>query len=132
MGLIMVAVKGGRGAGSRVEVVVLLAPLSVECGCGREDHGAGVVRGVVQLLPTRVLLLLPTRGGSGGQEQRRRGDLPRETQGRRGDSPGRCRGGMGAAAEGRGEAPRGGRSEGEGGGLQQARWCCSGGPRISK
>ena len=58
----MVAVKGGRGAGSRVEVVVvLLAPLSVESGGGREDFGAGGVIGLVQLLPRSVLLLLPTR-----------------------------------------------------------------------
>jgi len=62
LGLIMVAVKGGGGAGSRVEVVVvLLAPLSVERGGGREGLGVGGVRGMVQLLPTSVLLLLPTR-----------------------------------------------------------------------
>ena len=62
LGLIKVAVKGGGGAGSRVEVVVvLLAPLSVERGGGREGLGVGGVRGMVQLLPTSVFLLLPTR-----------------------------------------------------------------------
>jgi len=56
----IVAVTGGGAAGSRVEVVVvLLALLSIERG--GERLGVGGVSGVVQLLPTSVLLLIPTR-----------------------------------------------------------------------
>lgn len=57
------AVIGGGGAGSRVDevtiVLVLLALLSIERG--GEGLGVGGVSSVVQLLPTSVLLLIPTR-----------------------------------------------------------------------
>jgi hypothetical protein len=56
----LVAVKGRGGAGSRVEVIIMvLAFLSVEHG--GEGLGIGSVSGVVQLFPTSVLLLIPTR-----------------------------------------------------------------------
>ena len=123
LGLIMVAVKGGGGAGNRVEVVVvLLAPLSVERGGGREGLGVGGVRGMVQLLPTSVLLLLPTRvvgarSSSSLSRPRSRGPPPApESLG-----AGTQRGGVGlvvgeARAEGGGLIPGGG-----GAGLERRR-----------
>ncbi|CAD6336978.1 unnamed protein product [Miscanthus lutarioriparius] len=56
----IMAVTGGGGTGSHVEVVVvLLALLSIERG--GEGLGVGGVNGVVRLLLTSVLILIPTR-----------------------------------------------------------------------